>query len=554
MLFAASFWPPALCLCLFLSFPGTGFRPEIPLFPGMMALAGLLGSLCLFRVSCAACGKKCPSFLGRYTLILLLYLILVTCFAGTDFFLMLPVLLWSGIVSAAAGGLFIRHRRLFRKIWIWAALLWSFMGVYRILQGIFLWGKSRIPEGGAGMPAGAALWLTGDLTLFILMMIVFLGILSQKEESDRKNREDRLFSIIEKAADIVFYYSLRPQQEFSFISPSVEAITGYRPGDFYKNPKLHIELTHEEDRETIRNAFSGLPEKDTRNFIRWQRKDGEFIYLEYHNSVLYENGEPAAVEGILRDITGLKLAEKEMTDSKKARQLLLSYVSHELKTPLTYIMGYTELLARDETLPETEMRRLGCLVNSKAVFLRKLVDDLLLLSKMEAHQFTLEFTQIRVEELFQRLDLGYRGDVSAAGIEYKAVMDPALDPAAEVLADVKRIEQVYVNLLRNAIQYAGGSRLITLECGPDEKKGQVWFRVTDTGDGISPEDLNRIFEPFYRGKNRKESDGSGIGLSLSRQIVLAHGGEMDVWSRRGKGSRFSFSLPFYREGEAWGRA
>ena len=114
-----------------------------------------------------------------------------------------------------------------------------------------------------------------------------------------------------KAVDIVFYFTLKPYPRFTFISPSVENIVGYKQNDFYKNPKLYLELTHEEDREIMSKAFSPEADAVNKNIVRWQRSDSEYIYLEFHNMPIFSGDELVAIEGVLQDITDRKMVEQE---------------------------------------------------------------------------------------------------------------------------------------------------------------------------------------------------------------------------------------------------
>lgn len=387
-----------------------------------------------------------------------------------------------------------------------------------------------------------------DLTFLILVNFNFAMLFVVSTQHMNQIREGYIYDIAEKAVDIVFYYSIYPHPEFSFISPSVEETVGYKQKDFYRNSRMHIELTHEEDRETIIRAFSPTSNERTKDFIRWQRKDGEYVYLEYHNNPIEKNGKIVAVEGVLRDVTDNKLAEKEMLEAQKTQQIFLSYISHELKTPITYIMGYTEMLKKNIWKKEEEREEALDLIYAKSGILQKLVEDLFQLSKMEANQFSFRFMQVRAVELYNLLDSAYGRDVVAAGITYESFLDPDIKKHdIEVLADIARIEQVHINILQNAIKYAVNSDRITFECTLDQAKQNVVFKITDTGNGIKNEELERIFEPFYRGNETKKADskGTGLGLAIAKQIMLAHYGTIKAISKKGQGSQFIFTIPVY---------
>lgn len=387
-----------------------------------------------------------------------------------------------------------------------------------------------------------------NITLLLLLNFTFTLLYQQTARRNRNIQENYLYELAENAVDIVFYYSLQPYPRFTFISPSVETIVGYKQSEFYKNPLLHIELTHEEDRDIIRKAFSMEAVSVNKNFIRWQRRDGDFIYLEFHNTPIFSGDKLIAIEGILRDITDRKLVEQEMIDSKKAKQILLSYISHELKTPITYIVGYAEALQKNLFEKEEDKQNAIDLISQKSIFLQRLVDDLFQLSKMESNQFSFEFMQTKVYHLYKILDEKYRNDVISSNIKYKMMIDQELmNDRYEVLVDMKRIEQVFSNILHNAIKHTPEKGSISCRCAIDEKKENIVFMIEDFGSGIPKHELPYIFNMFYKGKNsgEKSTEGSGLGLSLSRQIIEAHKGRIEAQSNKEKGTTISFSIPLY---------
>ena len=256
------------------------------------------------------------------------------------------------------------------------------------------------------------------------------------------------------------------------------------------------------------------------------------------------------MEGILRDISSRVQADQEMADAKRARQILLSYVSHELKTPITYITGYAELLHGDVLENEAERKKAAGLILSKAIFLQNLVDDLFQLSRMESNQFSFEFMQTKIYELHQVLNEEHQNEIFSTKISGSLELaDELKDGKYEVLVDIKRIRQVYGNLLHNAIKHTPDSGTIKCRCFLDLKKENIIFEVVDSGDGIAKEDLPNIFNAFYKGtNNRRVPESSGLGLSLSEQIVTAHRGKIEALSKENQGSTFRFSLPLYEEG------
>ena len=502
-------------------------------------IADLYFMLLVFEACCAIDNIPAKKFWGRYILLLIVYAVVLLLSGTEQLIIALPFYIYQMALTCAVWYTIFSKWRFSFGAKLWSAVLiltCSAVQIYCSIAAIF------------AMPGLFALY--SDVCLFLMLNFTFTYLHQKIWKINLSIREDYLYALAEKAVDIIFYYTLHPFPRFSFVSPSVENIVGYRQSDFYRNPKLYLELTHEEDRDIIDKAFSQDADSFSKGLIRWQRKDGEFIYLEFHNTPIYYGGKLTAIEGILRDITDRKLVEKEMLDSKKSKQLLLSYISHELKTPITYIVGYAEALQNNLYLEEGERGNAVDLIATKALFLQKLVDDLFQLSKMESNQFSFEFTQTKVYGLYRFLEDKHRNDLMNTGIHYLSMIDERLkDEKYEVLADLKRIQQVYGNLLHNAINHTPANGSIFCQCLLDEKKEQIVYRVVDSGEGIAKEDLPYVFKAFYRGKSNgtKSKEGSGLGLSLSAQIIQAHKGTIEVESNKGRGSTFVFTIPLYMQ-------
>ncbi|MEG2199486.1 MAG: PAS domain-containing sensor histidine kinase [Anaerovorax sp.] len=501
-------------------------------FHGVNSVAWIL----VLRACAAIYSLPYKTYLDKYFVMVIMFAAILYTLQLPETIILLPLFFFQLLVLLEIGYLIIRKwkaKKTIRLFSFFIYILYCFLKIYIIqtvtnanyLELIFL-----------------------DFAFLILVNFNFNILFIISAQHITKKREGYIYDLAEKAVDIVFYYSLYPYPEFTFISPSVEETVGYKQKDFYKNSKIHIELTHEEDREIIIRAFSPTSKERTKDFIRWQKKDGEYIYLEYHNNPIERDGKIVAVEGTLRDVTDSKLAEKEMIEAQKTQQLFLSYISHELKTPITYIMGYTEMLKKNMWQGEEERTEALDLIYSKATMLQKLVEDLFQLSKMEANQFSFEFVQVSAKELYESLDSVYSRDILAAGMEYDSSFDPKVTEDLEVLADMKRMEQVHSNILQNAIKYAGDSRKITFTCELNEEKRCIVFRIRDMGPGIKNEELSRIFEPFYRSEDTKKINkkGTGIGLAIAKQIMMAHSGTIYANSKKGNGSEFIYTIPIYQ--------
>jgi two-component system, OmpR family, phosphate regulon sensor histidine kinase PhoR len=248
---------------------------------------------------------------------------------------------------------------------------------------------------------------------------------------------------------------------------------------------------------------------------------------------LLESGRLQGVVAVFHDISELKRLEQVRRD-------FVANVSHELRTPVTVIRGYAETLLGGALT--TDPDRAGAFlekIHRHAERLASLIGDLLILSELESGETSRELAPVVIE--------GVVGHVCAL-LEEKArskkisIAMQGLGEALPVLADRGKLEQVMVNLLDNAIKYTPENGSIAISAA--EAEGMVSIAVTDSGIGIPPKELSRIFERFYRvdAARSREQGGTGLGLAIVKHIVQLHGGSVSVESTPGKGSTFSFTL------------
>jgi signal transduction histidine kinase len=232
---------------------------------------------------------------------------------------------------------------------------------------------------------------------------------------------------------------------------------------------------------------------------------------------------------------------RALDEAERKRMEVISDVSHELRTPLSIIRGHVEGLAEGVVEPSEET---WALLYGEFERMERLVDDLRWLAQAEAGQLDLNIASVSLAEAVRLAVERMLPLFDDKGVELKSVVAGNLPP---VLADVDRVVQVLTNLLSNALRHtpAGGRVAVGVEAGGDE----ATFEVADTGAGIAPEHLLRVFERFYRvEKSRSRDDGgSGVGLAISRALVEAMGGR--IWAESpgpGEGATFAFTLAISR--------
>jgi two-component system, OmpR family, phosphate regulon sensor histidine kinase PhoR len=238
---------------------------------------------------------------------------------------------------------------------------------------------------------------------------------------------------------------------------------------------------------------------------------------------------------------GAVIVLHEITDLRRADQIrrdFVANVSHELRTPLTAIRGYVEALLDDRADPEDAKRFLEIIARHSAR-MERLVSDLLRLARLDARQEALDLAPCDLQQLFNTVI----GDVAPTAEAKHQQVTSAVDAAAgRIVADPTKLHDVLRNLVENAVHYSPDGATIRLEATRSD--GSVRISVSDSGPGIPPEDLSRIFERFYRvDKSRARPGGTGLGLAIVKHLVELHGGEAVAENRQEGGARFVLTLP-----------
>ena len=223
-----------------------------------------------------------------------------------------------------------------------------------------------------------------------------------------------------------------------------------------------------------------------------------------------------------------KLAESEQL----SRNFLMS-VSHELRTPLTAIRGHVSAL-QEGVIDDPDMREASLeVIGEEAMRLERLVGDVLDLAKLDAHRFTVLQEEVDMQQLSERAFAAFGEEARRRGIDYR--LDVRAKPV--ILTDGDRVLQIIVNLLSNAFRWTPeGGRI---EVGLTSENGTVEVTVADTGPGITAEERERIFRPFWS----RDGGGTGLGLAIARELALALGGQISLDTEPGRGSRFVLLLP-----------
>ncbi|MCP3904444.1 MAG: cell wall metabolism sensor histidine kinase WalK [Planctomycetes bacterium] len=284
--------------------------------------------------------------------------------------------------------------------------------------------------------------------------------------------------------------------------------------------------------EHVRGVASGEFRRTTSTEIS-RNDEGSTGVLRFSVRPVRREDESAAMI-VVEDVTQQRLADS-------SRNTFVAKVTHELRTPLTNILLYAET-AMEEGDQDAHVRA-NCLnvINQEARRLDRIVGDMLSVAELEAGSHTMRVDDVHLSNTFADLRSDYEGSASEKNITFDVELPPKLPV---IQADKDKIELALHNLVGNAMKYTpdGGRVTVSVECG--EEDGLV-VKVVDTGIGLADEELERIFEKFYRAKDERITGitGSGLGLALAREVIRLHGGDITVISAIDEGSTFVLTVP-----------
>ncbi len=395
-----------------------------------------------------------------------------------------------------------------------------------------------------------------------------ISIFETEEDTLEGTRHYR--AIVDAMTDYIYVVHIEDGQAIKTEhSPSCKAVTGYSPKAYLTNPNLWYEMIYPEDREKVLKQTQDIVTKRSPSTIehRLIHKNGSVRWVR--NTVvphLEADDRLTAYYGLVTDITKekeayerlsrhkeelevlveertreLKLAKEEAEMANRAKTALIAKVSHDIRTPLTGIIGMIEMV-RD--LCNIDPRLIGTL-NAEADLLLTLVNDVLDLAKLEQSKIALEHVPFNLDTLIDTVYTSFNLKCVEKGIEFN--VKRSYKRPAFFIGDPTRLRQILMNLLSNAVKFTqeGAVNLFVDTVEDTENSAAINIRVCDTGIGIPEEKIHTIFEPYTQAHNNEGASfgGTGLGLTICKQLIEIMSGEIKVDSRVGRGTTFTVYIP-----------
>jgi PAS domain S-box-containing protein len=457
---------------------------------------------------------------------------------------------------------------------LWAALRFDqriVTAAILLMAGVAVWGAKH----------GYGPFVQPSRNVTLLLLISFVGLSSlmtllvaavtrerQKAEAEKwklgselELHRRRVEDIVSHVPGVVWEAWGKPDaanQRIDFVSNHVEKMLGYSEEEWLSTPNFWLTIVHPDDKERAAAEAAAIfaSGKGGTSRFRWMRKDGHEIWVEGQSIVVCDESGPVGMRGVTMDITAAVEAEIERAElleresqarhqaeeASRLKEEFLATVSHELRTPLNAVVGWSRLLHSGQ-LDADGARHAVEVIERNAASQRQIIEDLLDVSRIVAGKLRISTQPVDLLLIIHAAIDAVQPAAEAKEIEIAAHVS---DPGAIVRADSERLQQVFWNLLANAVKFtpAGGTVDVYLE-----RNGSLAeIRIEDSGPGVPSEFLPRIFERFSQadGSSTRKHGGLGLGLAIVRHLVELHGGTVSAANRESGGAVLSVKLPVMR--------
>ena len=402
--------------------------------------------------------------------------------------------------------------------------------------------------------------IVAGLALLVILLIVRRSHTTLRRKNTEISYRDELFQKLSLNVDDVFLMLDAETSKVDYVSPNIERLLGIPWREVRQDARVLAALHPKDDPDRDKNYLKGLLSGEQREW------DTEYEHRETKERRWFHNiAMGSEVEGrtkyilVLSDRTDDKQVNQALSDAvaaaetaNRAKSTFLSNMSHDIRTPMNAIIGFTTLALSNIDDTERVKDYLGKTLASSNHLL-SLINDVLDMSRIESGKIHLEEVEVNLSDVLHDLKTIVSGQIYAKQLElYMDVMDVTDE---DVYCDKTRLNQILLNLLSNAIKFtpAGGTVSVRVRqlAGKVRGCGQYEFRIKDNGIGMSPEFAQKIFEPFERERTSTVSriQGTGLGMAITKNIVDMMGGTIEVQTAQGKGTEFTVCVPMRAQTE-----
>lgn len=442
---------------------------------------------------------------------------------------------------------------------LWAALKFDQRTVTTaivVMAALAVWGASQ----------GYGPFVQPNPNASLLLLISFVGTSSlmtmlvgavtnerRRAEADKDKlgselqlHRQRIEDIVENVPGVVWEAWGKPNaagHKIDFVSTHVENMLGYSREEWLSTPHFWLQVVHPDDRERASAEATEIfaSGKGGRSRYRWIHKDGHELWVEAQAIVVCDESGPIGMRGVTMDITPAVRAEieraellrresharEEAEEASRLKEEFLATVSHELRTPLNAVVGWSRLLRGGQLDPDGSAHAIE-IIERNALMQKQIVEDLLDVSRIITGKLRINTQAVDLLLVIHAAIDAIRPAAEAKEIEIRTHFEA---PGAIVKADVERLQQVFWNLLANAVKFTPARGVVDVHLRQQDSLAEV--RIEDSGPGVPPDFLPRIFERFSQadGSSTRKHGGLGLGLAIVRHLVELHGGTVSAGNR-----------------------
>ena len=392
-----------------------------------------------------------------------------------------------------------------------------------------------------------------DKKLYVVMVARDVTERKRAQQAIRES-EEKYRNLTDNIDDFLYTFekigsTLRP----IFYTSSVEKVTGYNQADFLEDSRLIFKLIYPDDFLSLKKKLSNLLRSKIQLSGEFEfriiNKHGNVVWIRNKVNIIRDHeGRIQKIYGLVSDISLRRNAEDELKRStenlvklNETKDRFISIISHDLRTPFSSILGFTDLLLSDSELTELEKRQYVEFIKESSKSMLSLVNSLLDWTRLQTGRIRFEPEKV---EAYTIIDSSLN---ALSGVAFQKNIEISSDVSRDtiIFVDKDLMLQVFNNLISNAIKFTPQHGSITISVKPSARMRFIEFSIKDTGVGIKPEDIKKLFkvDSKFTSEGTEGEKGTGLGLSLVKEIIDKHGGDVWVESEYGKGSEFKFTLP-----------